>query len=344
VRGDAATTGHHGQATIRDVARAAGVSVATVSRAYTEGGVVRDSTRERVLEAARRLGYRPNRAARGLITGRTGNIGLVVPDLANPYFHAVVKGAQARARRADYAVFIADSQEDAREETGLIAAMAKQVDGVVLCSPRMSEAALQSAARTATVVLLGRAARGLPAVTLDSADGMRQAVRRLVALGHRRIAYVPGPRRSWSDSERRRGLAEVAARCGVETPILGPVAPRFDGGGEAAGEVVASGATATVAFNDLVAAGHLHGLAAAGVRVPGEMSVVGFDDIPLAAMITPALTTVAMPTLAAGEAAVGVLLGRLEEGRDLAPDHPQVLPVALVERESTGPPGEGRRG
>src|SRR5581483_1897223 len=118
-------------ASIHDVAARAGVSVATVSRSLSTPQTVRDATRERVLRAAADLGYAPNRAARGLITGRTGNVGVIVPDLGNPYFHAVLKGAQARAREADYSVFVADGQEDAGEEEALINAMRKQVDGIV---------------------------------------------------------------------------------------------------------------------------------------------------------------------------------------------------------------------
>ncbi|WP_309233906.1 LacI family DNA-binding transcriptional regulator [Micromonospora sp. ATA51] len=124
------------RATIREVAREAGVSPSTVSRALSMPEMVNPTTRERVLRAAQRLGYAPNRAARGLITGRTGNIGLIVPDLANPFFPSVVKGVQARAREADYAVFLADTDEDPTAEVGLIRVLGKQVDGLILCSPR----------------------------------------------------------------------------------------------------------------------------------------------------------------------------------------------------------------
>ena len=132
--------------TIRDVARAAGVSPATVCRALTAPDRVRDTTRARVLQAAGDLGYSPNRAARGLITGRTGNLGIIVPDLANPFFPGVVKGVQARAREADYAVFLADTDEDPTVEADLVRALIKQVDGIVLCSPRMGEDELRSLA------------------------------------------------------------------------------------------------------------------------------------------------------------------------------------------------------
>jgi DNA-binding LacI/PurR family transcriptional regulator len=324
-------------ASIRDVAQLAGVSVATVSRSYTAPETVREATRARVLHAAAELGYQPNRAARGLITGRTGNVGVIVPDLGNPYFQCVLNGAQARAREADYAVFVADGQENAAEEEALIGAMSKQVDGILLCSSRLAPGRLAALEPVPAVVLLNRRADGLSTVAVDSAGGMRQAVAHLAQLGHQRCAFLSGPRQSWSNQQRLRGLRTAARAAGAEIVTIGPVAPRFEGGVDAAEQVLATGATAVLAYNDLVAAGILSRLAQLGVDVPGRLSVVGFDDIPLAAMLTPALTTVAAPTAQAGAAAVQALLSRLEQPD--APASVQRLPAALVVRESTAPPG-----
>jgi DNA-binding LacI/PurR family transcriptional regulator len=321
---------------IHDVADRAGVSVATVSRSFTAPETVREATRVKVLEIAAGLGYRPNRAARGLITGRTGNIGLIVPDLGNPYFHGVLKGAQQRAREADYAVFIADGQESATEEEALIGAMSKQVDGIVLCSSRMDPATLGALDASPAVVLLNRRVPGLATVTVDSAGGMRQAMEHLAALGHTRCVFVSGPRRSWSNQQRLRGLRAAARAAGAEIVTVGPVAPQFEGGVAAVEPVLASGATAVLAYNDLVAAGILSRLAELAVQVPRELSVVGFDDIPLAAMLTPPLTTVAAPTVRAGAVAVETLLDRLAGG-DAAPQtagHDE-LPATLVVRGTT---------
>ncbi len=325
---------------IHDVAQRAAVSVATVSRSYTAPDTVREATRARVLTAAAELGYRPNRAARGLITGRTGNVGVIVPDLGNPYFQGVLKGAQAQAREADYAVFVADGQESAAEEEALIGAMSKQVDGILLCSSLLAPATLAGLDPAPAVALLNRHVDGLSTVTVDSAGGMRQAVAHLAALGHRRCAFLSGPRRSWSNQQRVRGLRAAARATGAEIVTIGPVAPRFQGGVEAAEQVLASGVTAVLAYNDLVAAGILSRLAQLGVDVPRELSVVGFDDIPLAAMLTPALTTVAAPTAEAGAAAIDALLSRLKQP-DAAPSIQQ-LPATLVVRGSTAPPGAQR--
>jgi DNA-binding LacI/PurR family transcriptional regulator len=324
---------------IHDVAEHAGVSVATVSRSFTAPETVREATRRMVLEVAAELGYRANRAARGLITGKTGNIGLIVPDLGNPYFHGVLKGAQQRARDADYAVFIADGQERATEEEALIGAMSKQVDGIVLCSSRLDPATLAALEPSPAVVLLNRRVPGLATVTIDSAGGMRQAMEHLAALGHVRCAFVSGPRRSWSNQQRLRGLRAAARTAGAEIVTIGPVAPQFQGGVAAAEPALASGATAVLAYNDLVAAGILSRLAELSVEVPRELSVVGFDDIPLAAMLTPALTTVAAPTVRAGAVAVETLLGRLEAGTEQPPERIEhELASRLVIRGSTAAP------
>jgi len=325
-------------ASIHDVAARAGVSVATVSRSFTAPQTVRETTRRGVLQAAADLGYQPNRAARGLITGRTGNVGVIVPDLGNPYFHAVLQGVQTRAREADYAVFVADGRESAAEEDALIGALSKQVDGIVLCSSRLPPARLAALEPTPTVVLLNRRVPGLPTVNVDSAGGMRQAVDHLAALGHVRIVFVSGPRHSWSNQQRLRGLRAAARARGCEVLTIGPVAPQFDSGVEAAERVLSTGATAVLAYNDLVAVGILSRLAELKITVPGGLSVIGFDDIPLAAMVTPPLTTVAAPTVLAGQTAVQALLDRLEHRRQPLTGEVRTLPATLVVRGSTAPP------
>ena len=262
-------------------------------------------TRAHVLAAAAELGYAPNRAARGLITGRTGNVGVIAPDLGNPYFHAVLKGAQARAREADYAVFVADGQEDAVEEEALIRAMSKQVDGMVLCSSRLAPARLARARADAD----DRAAqppRARPARRSSSTAPAGCAGRCATwpSWAHVRCAFVAGPRRSWSNRSVCAGCAPAPAPPARRSVTIGPVAPQFASGARPPDRVLETGATAVLAYNDLVAVGILRRLAELGVAVPDELSVVGFDDIPLAAMVTPPLTTVAAPTELAGRAAV----------------------------------------
>jgi LacI family transcriptional regulator/LacI family repressor for deo operon, udp, cdd, tsx, nupC, and nupG len=347
-------------ATLRDVARLAGVSPSTVSRTLSLPAMVNVSTRARVAAAVERLGYEPYRAARGLITGRTGTIGLVVPDLANPFFASIAKGVQARARRSDVAVFVADTDEDAVAEVGLVRALSKQVDGVVLCSPRSSDADLSAIAQDTNVVLVNRAADGIAGVAFDNEGGMRQAVAHLVALGHRRIAWVGGPATSWSTQHRGVGLRNAveehrgvglrnavdehggaglrnAVRAGrAQVVAIGNFAPTYEGGMAAADQVVATGATAVVTYNDLVALGLLARVHARGLSVPGQLSVVGVDDIAMAQMARPALTTVRMPKQDAGRIAVDLLLALLDRPDDVH-DSTITLQGELIVRDSTGP-------
>jgi DNA-binding LacI/PurR family transcriptional regulator len=342
VSGAVRRAGSKRSATIHEVAEVAGMSIATVSRAFHTPEMVKPQTRERVLEAAAGLGYTPNRAARGLITGRTGNLGLIVPDIANPFFPALVKAAQGRARAGDYAVFIADTDEDPHTEEQVIRALAKQVDGVIACSSRMSDAKLRGLASVTTVVLVNRRSGAIPAVVMDMTGGMRQAVEHLHALGHRSAVFLAGPRASWSNRQRRGALRATADRLGMKVTELGPFEPGYDAGVHAADLALAEKPSAIVAYNDLMALGVLGRLSDRGVAVPGDVSVVGFDDIQMAALAAPALTTVAVPTATAGRAAVDMLLDALAErtgnGRQA-----HALRCELMVRASTGPAPRGSR-
>jgi DNA-binding LacI/PurR family transcriptional regulator len=297
--------------------------------------MVKPDTRERVRRAAERLGYTPNKAARGLITGRTGNLGLILPDLTNPFFPSVVKGVQAWARDLDHAVFIADTDEDPGAEAGLVRTLAKQVDGLILCSPRMTDDDLRSILSQTSIVLVNRRLGPAPAVTFDNAGGMRQAVAHLEALGHRHLAWLAGPRASWSNRERTRALKAAAAGSSLKLSPIGNFPPSFEGGVAAADQVVAAGATAVIAFNDLMALGVVNRLNSRGLRVPDDLSVVGIDDIPMSGMSNPSLTTVSLPKEAAGRAAVSLLLELIEQPDSQAPARRE-LPTQLLVRGSTG--------
>ena len=196
-------------ATIRDVAKASGVHISTVSRTFSAPHLVNVETRTRVQTCAEQLGYRPNRAARALITGRTFNIGLMVADIANPFFPPLIKAAESQARRHDHHVFVADTNEDALVEEDLIRALSKQVDGVLLCSPRMSNSLIEQLSREVPLVVVNRQITGVPAVVMDVAQGARDAIDHLIGLGHTSITLVTGPRGSWTSREIRRALADA---------------------------------------------------------------------------------------------------------------------------------------
>jgi LacI family transcriptional regulator, galactose operon repressor len=320
--------------TIRDVAAASGVHISTVSRTFTAPHLVNVRTRERVLEVAERLGYRPNRAARGLITGRTYNIGLIVADIANPFFPPLIKAAESRARQNDHLVFVADTDEDPEVEEDLVRAFAKQVDGVLLCAPRMHDERIRALSAEVSLIVVNREISGLPAVVMDVGGGARSAVDHLIELGHTAIGLASGPGTSWASREIRRAVFGGVRGGRADLRVLGPNPPTEEGGRALARRVVAEGVTAVLAYNDLVAVGLIEGLDADGVRVPEDVSVVGIDDIPLSRLTRPKLTTVSMPSAAAGRAAVDLLLA-VEDDRDATA---QVrLRTELVVRDSTGP-------
>lgn len=331
--------------TVHDVARAAGVSISTVSRALASPERVAAETRDRVTRVAAELGYRPNQAASGLRMGRTHAVGLLVPDLENPYFATVTKAVQARARGEGYEVFVADSDEDPEVEAELIGALASRTDGLLVASPRSGEAELRAALAGVTAVLANRELPGeqdgeapeFPSVSVDDADGAAQVLGHLYALGHRRVGIAAGPSSSWSGGRRVAGLFAAAGRWDVELVELGTFQPYFAGGTQAADYAVAGDVTAVVAFNDLMALGVLDRLRQRGVDVPGEMSVVGFDDVQVATLVSPALTTVRAPLARLGRRAVDLLLARL---RGDTPTGAQ-LPVELTIRGSSGPAPAG---
>ncbi|QDP96369.1 LacI family transcriptional regulator [Microlunatus elymi] len=320
--------------TLREVAAAAGVSMATASRALAGSPTVAAGTRDRVRRAATELGYQPNRAARQLATGRGQAIGLVVPDLQNAFYASVATGIHRRVRDAGLTAVIADTDEDPARELEVLGQLAMVTDGAVLASPRSTDAELAEAAERSRFVLVNRMLDGVPAVVGDNVEGIIQAVRHLTALGHDRIGYAGGPAASWSDARRRDGLAE-AVRRGLVGPRsvvdLGAFRPGPAGGIDAADQAVAAGVTAILAFNDQLALGILGRLIDRGVAVPGRMSVVGFDDVPVARLLAPPLTTVAVPAMEIGRTAVEILLNETEASN-------RILPVELQVRRSTAEP------
>ena len=315
--------------TLQDVARAANVSVATASRALSNPDRVAASTRERIQRIAAELGYRTNQTARALATGTSGMIGLVLPDIESPLFASIAKGVEARARDTGRAVLIADTEEDAGLEYETVRRLLERVEGVILCSPRMNSANLESVAAAGTIVLVNREAGTIPSVSFDNPSGVRQALAHLRALGHQRVAYIGGPEAAWSDRQRRTALQELPD---LEVVDIGHHRPVYRSGIAAADLVVASGCTAALCYNDLVALGMLRRLQDRDVRVPEDISVIGFDDNPAAALVSPPLTTVSVPWATAGRRAVDLLLNG--NGPEAAASE---LPVELVVRGSTAP-------
>lgn len=339
--GDAATAMVHDawvsqRLTIKDVADAARVSPATVSRVLNGKVGVDPQLAQRVRSTANRLGYRPNLTAIGLARGRTGMVGVVVPDLANPFFPELLKGIAAAASERDSQVLVADADEDVAREERLVEELSRRCDGLVLCSARMSVPKLRRLAGIAVpFVLANRVERDLdvPAAAIDIGRTMRAVVDHLVGLGHRRIGYLAGPRHSWSNTQRAAAFRASTAERQVRGMVV-PAGSTTEEGHLATEKLLRSRVSALVAFNDLVAFGALSRFRDAGRDAPADISIVGFDDIPAAEYAAPPLTTVRFPTAELGRVAWELLRDRLE-GR---PPARRWLEAELVIRGSTAPP------
>jgi LacI family repressor for deo operon, udp, cdd, tsx, nupC, and nupG len=323
-----------GAPTIYDVARAAGVAPSTVSRAFSRPGRVNADTAERIRQVAAELGYRANPLARGLSTARTSTLALIVPDITNPFYFEIIRGAQAAAATADYTLQLFDTQESKRLEREALDRAVPAVDGILLTSTRMSDSAIRMTAKQKPVLVLNRAVADVPSVVTDNPRGARRAVEHLGELGHQSITYVAGPEASWADGMRWQALRDAAYELDLKARRLGPFPPTVEGGLQAARELAAHPATAVVCYNDILAIGLIRGLVRAGADVPQDVSVVGFDNTFIADLVTPGLTTVAAPLRAMGETATRNLLAYINGARS-GSGQPVVLPTRLVLREST---------
>ena len=324
-----------GRPTIYDVAREAGVSASTVSRAYARPGRVNADTAQRIFAAARRLGYRSEPARRPDAGAAQRAIALVVADVTNPFYGDIIKGAYEAAREAGYQLILSHTNESPKVERETIEQELAQVDGVVIASSRMTDSSLRMVAKQKPVVLLNRIIPEACCVLNDAERGIRRAVEHLAGLGHERITYVAGPEASWSDGVRWRSVRQVAAELRLEARRVGPYEPTVLAGLSAALRVAELEATAVQAYNDQLAIGVVKGLRQLGVAVPGQVSVIGFDNIAVDELVEPQLTTIASPLYRMGltgvQNCIAVAQGARPSGR------PLVLPVRLVVRESTGP-------
>lgn len=320
---------------IIDVARAAEVSLSTVSRVMNGNATVDPDLAARVRATAAELGYIASPLARSLVLGRTQTIAVVVPDLANPTFQAILRGISRAAVRDGYHVLIADSAEQVGEERLLAEETRRRTDGVILCAPRLPQPELALLLPSLSpVVVVNRAAQdAAPVVAADYRAALRELVEHLVSLGHRHLVYLAGVAGSASNAARLAALADARdAHPELEIVEL-PSGVDFDSGAAAADAVLATGATGVLAFNDLVAMGLLSSLSDRGVRVPEQLSVAGFDDIPFARYTTPPLTTAAVPATELGERAWAALHAQLTGG---APQAFTTFTPRVVLRASTG--------
>ncbi len=322
--------------TLKDVARAANVSLGSASYAINGNGSVDERTRAHVLKTAQKLGYRQNLAAQAMRTGKTRALGLVLPDFSNPFFTALAQFVMRSARHHGYSVFVTDTEGSEALETEALTVLSERgVEGIVWFPIRDTNTAEVLTQETPTVVM-DRSIAGLEAIQADYAGGGRLAAEHLLALGHRDIGLVSGPTDVNSVRERVRGAREAVLSGGGRLVFTVENGFSTDLDPIVAESVTSGQATAVICGNDLIALGVIHRAATAGLRVPDDLSVIGFDDIPWARLSVPSLTTIEMPIEDMAAEAVDTLLRRID-GRGHS-RRQVVLATTLAERESTAPP------
>lgn len=330
--------------TILDVARTAGVSPATVSRVLSESShPVSARGRRRVLAAAQKLAYIPNLQARSLLTNQTAALGVLIPDVSNPYYAAVLRGIEDAVGSTGRTVILCNTDRNPeKQRLYLRALMERRVDGLIVAGGSFGRAETELTGGDLPVVMIGRHPARLPSVRIDNVEAAALATGHLIALGHRRIVHLAGPSVSLTASDRLKGYRRAleAASIPVEPELIVEVgfAPLRAGPAVRAAFGAPRRPTAVLAANDQVAIGAIRAFHELGLRVPDDVSVVGFDDTPLASYTVPSLTTVAVPTYALGRTAVELMAAALA-GRPAAS---VVLPCELRVRESTAEVNRGR--
>ncbi len=328
--------------TIRDVARRAGVGVATVSRVLNGTGYVKAETRERVLAAAAELGYVPSQLARGLVRRLSGTVGLVVPDITNPFFPLITRGVEDAASEAEYTVFLCNSDNDpALEANDVQKLRERRVDGVIFVgTTERRELVDRLLADGIPVVVMDRQLdhTEVDTVLVDNLAGARAACRHLIELGHRRIAHAAGHQSTRTGQDRCQGYRVALEEAGLAYDPACVVWGDFTyESGYRAGQVLLGRSprpTAVFAGNDLIALGVIRAAEEAGLAVPDDLSVVGFDDIQMAALVRPGLTTVRQPAREMGRMAMVMLLERIR-GEAAGPGRRQVYRPELIVRGTT---------
>jgi LacI family transcriptional regulator len=328
---------------IKDVAREAGVSTATVSHVINKTRFVSDATRERVMRAVERCHYYPNAQARSLASGRSNILGLLISDISNPFFPELVKSIEAAAYEHGYDVVLSNTNYESERTSHYVRRLIeRKVSGVALMTSELDTALIDELARRhVSVVFLDLGAPGVHMSNLCVMyeSGIEEAIRHLVALGHKRLAFIGGPKHLRSASKRLEAFRDSVARAlaGEDAPASYEGDFKLEGGQRAAREILSAGElpTAVVAANDMMALGAMREFRAAGLNIPRDISVVGFDDIAFAALADPPLTTVCLPRMELGRRAVEALMTTIEH-----PERQGVeirIPTYLIVRGSTAP-------
>jgi LacI family transcriptional regulator len=328
-------------ATIRDVAERARVSVASVSRVLNGAGPVTEATRARVLEATEALQYVPHSGARSLSTSKTQTIGVILPDLYGEFFSELIRGMDVAARSLGYHLIVSSSHDDAEEASAAIRSMRGRVDGLIVLSPHLDAANLAAglAGRIPILLMNGGDGAGRPSIVVDNHGGAVQAVEHLIATGRRRIAHIAGPAGNLEAEARLAGYLQAMAEAGLPTSVVDGAFTQASG--RAAGLALAGRELrpdAVFAANDIMAVGAMLALQDAGLRVPEDIALIGFDDVPIAVMVRPALTTLRIQIAETGRGALERLVGIINAaGEAVADTACEVVRPELVVRPSSLP-------
>lgn len=332
--------------TIRDVAREAKMSVATVSRVLNGSGPVSENARRLIREVAGRMRYVPHSGARSLITSKTETLGVLLPDLYGEFFSEVIRGMDDTAQKNGFHLLISRAYADRHGIETAMRAMRGRVDGVVAMSPDLDSDSLLNLPSTIPVVLLCSVSRGneLDSLTIQNCRGAREMVTHLVSLGHRRIAIIKGSPRNYDAAERLRGYRMALREAGI-TPetVLERAGDFAEAGGYSATQALLAMTlrpSAIFAANDSMAIGALSALREAGIRVPDEMAVAGFDDIPLARFVDPPLSSVHVPICELGARAVELLLNGVTHKNDHPRRRERIVTELVIRRSTGGQPAE----
>jgi LacI family transcriptional regulator len=328
--------------TIKEVAREAGVSIATVSRVFNDSGPVGEETRQRILAVARRLRYIPHGAARSLITSRTMTLGVLLPDLYGEFFSEVIRGIDQVAQQHRYHLLLSSSHNDREEIEAALRAMKGRVYGLVIMYPDLDAKALRDNLSDALpVVLLNCRIDGgvFDAITINNYGGAYAMTHHLIGHGHRRIALITGGRENYDAAERVRGYRAALRDAGAEWVESLEVDGAFtEASGYAAAQqllALSPRPTAVFASNDAMAIGALSAFREGGLRAPDDIAVAGFDDIPIAGYVTPRLSSVHVPITDLGARAMAHLIATVRQEQRPA-GRQEVIPTTLVLRDSCG--------
>ena len=328
-------------ATIRDVAERAEVSVASVSRVLTGAGPVTPATRDKVMEAVEALQYVPHSGARSLSTSKTQTIGVILPDLYGEYFSELIRGMDVAARTLGYHLIVSSSHDDAEEASAAIRSMRGRVDGLIVLSPHLDAANLAAslAGRLPILLMNGGDGAGRPSIVVDNHGGAVQAVEHLVATGRRRIAHISGPAGNLEAEARLAGYLEAVARANLPSLVVEGEFTQASGH-RAAAELAARAERPDAIFagNDMMAVGAMLALQDAGLGVPDDVALVGFDDVPIAGLMRPALTTLRIQIAETGRSALERLVRLINAaGEAVADTACEVVRPELVVRPSSNP-------